>query len=222
MPPRRQRPPRVGALDDYQPVRIAGQIAALQGAWYASATVLIGFSALVAGRSFSVALVLGWRSLRGDTAQGWMLGFVWLLNGFFGSIFVLLIVARSKLVLDFALTLHALHLVATTLYSRALPASKLWWALQAASAAVMVGLGTWGCRWRELRPVSFGGGAAASQAESAETPGGGTGEGEEDIERGGFERGLRRGRGRDGAGVYEMVKMSAGTGTGSKEADGVD
>lgn len=60
----------------------------------------------------------------------------------------------------------------------------------------MGGGGVWACRWRELRPMSFGGG------------GGGEGGGERggDREReGGKEEG--RGRGRDGRGWYEMVGM---------------
>lgn len=73
------------------------------------------------------------------------------------SIPILLLISRSKLVPDFALTLHFLHLIATSLYSRALPRNWLWWLLQAASSALMIGLGVWACRWRELRPISFRG-----------------------------------------------------------------
>ena len=84
--PRRHRPPRAGALADLQPLKILSQIAALQGAYYASATVLILFTTMVAGRPFGPSLILGWQSLRGDTVVGWMLGFVWLLNSFFGLV----------------------------------------------------------------------------------------------------------------------------------------
>lgn len=69
---------------------------------------------------------------------------------------LLLLIARSKLVPDFALTLHLIHLVVTSLYSRSVPTNGLWWALQAASAALMVAGGVWTCRWRELRPIAFG------------------------------------------------------------------
>ena len=60
--------------------------------------------------------------------------------------------------------------------------------------------GIYACRWRELRPINFGGAAAAEPANG---------------ERGGDEeegcvRGRGRGRGRDGAGRYEMVEMNGG------------
>jgi uncharacterized membrane protein YgcG len=68
----------------------------------------------------------------------------------------LLIVARSKLVLDFSLTLTFFHTLVVSLYEHSLPASVFWWALQLVLTAIMVAGGTWACRWRELRPMSFG------------------------------------------------------------------
>jgi hypothetical protein len=77
---------------------------------------------------------------------------------------LLLFVARSKLVPDFALTIHFIHLVITYLYSHSLPTNALWWALQAASATLMVVLGMWSCQWRELKPITFGGSGSGSGA----------------------------------------------------------
>ena len=78
--PRRRRPPRPGALADLSPLRILTQIAVLQALYYACSSVLIVFTALVAGKELTVDLILSWRSLRGDTTVGWTLGLVWLLN----------------------------------------------------------------------------------------------------------------------------------------------
>lgn len=75
---RRRKPPRSGAITELPPLRIAGQIAALQGIYYAAALILMLFMSLVAGTGFSLDLVFGWGALRGDTAQGWLVGFVWL------------------------------------------------------------------------------------------------------------------------------------------------
>jgi hypothetical protein len=52
----------------------------LQLAYYACAAILIVFTALVAGKEINTDLLLSWRSLRGDTAVGWTLGLVWVLN----------------------------------------------------------------------------------------------------------------------------------------------
>ena len=78
--PRRRRPARPGALADLAPTRILSQIVLLQIAYYACASVLILFTALVAGKEISLDLLLSWRSLRGDVTGGWMLGLVWMLN----------------------------------------------------------------------------------------------------------------------------------------------
>ncbi|PTB44550.1 uncharacterized protein TrAFT101_003100 [Trichoderma asperellum] len=156
---RRRRPPRAGALTELQPLKIAAQIASLQALYYLAALVLMLFTALVAGMSFNFNLILGWDRVRGDTTQGWLLAFVWILNGgFCMSLAMVILIARSKLVPDFALTIHFLHLLFTCLYTRSLPRHSMWWFTMVASSATAVGLGMWGCRYRELQPVFFLGG----------------------------------------------------------------
>lgn len=137
---------------------------------------------------------------------------------------MVLIVIRSKLVLDFALTTHFIHLVVVTLYSGQVPRNFFWWFTMLVSSAMGVGLGIWGCQYRELRPVFFGGGANSSSnnnnnhnhsgsisnggamaSEGGNTAADGLPAGDEEQ---GFSRGRGRGRGRDGAGDYEMVKMN--------------
>lgn len=107
------------------------------------------------------------------------------------AIFILLLIARSKLVLDFALTLHAIHFVVTSLYTHAIPSHLFWWALQTASATLMTSLGVWACQWRELRPINFGAKKQTGRADDAA----------------GESRGAGRGRGRDGLGEYEMTSL---------------
>jgi hypothetical protein len=86
--PTHRRPPRAGALTDLAPVGIIKKIIILQVAYYASATALILFTTLVAGKPFRPGLILSWRSIRGDNTIGWTLGLVWILNSLIG--FVLL------------------------------------------------------------------------------------------------------------------------------------
>ncbi|UNI17880.1 hypothetical protein JDV02_004192 [Purpureocillium takamizusanense] len=221
--PRRRRPPRAGALSELQPLRIASQIAILQTLYYAAATALLLFTTLVAGLPFGLNMLLGWDAVRGDTTTGWLLAFVWLLDGgLCMAVAIVVLIARSKLVPDFALTIHFLHLLATTLYTRSLPRHAMWWATMLASSALAVAAGSWGCRYRELQPVFFGGGrilgsggggAAASASATADddadvdVEAGEGGEGLLEDADTGFSRGRGRGRGRDGAGEYEMVQM---------------
>jgi ABC-type nickel/cobalt efflux system permease component RcnA len=94
-------------------------------------------------------------------------------------------------------------LVVTSLYCHAVPMNMFWWALQICSTTLMTSLGIWACRWRELRPISFGGRGASTTAGGTEA---------QDVEEVGQSRGRGRGRGRDGAGEYEMVGMGQAEG----------
>ncbi|KAI1295274.1 integral membrane protein S linking to the trans Golgi network-domain-containing protein [Xylaria venustula] len=201
--PRRRRPPRSGAIAELPPLRILGQIAALQGIYYAVALVLMLFTSLVMGLQFSLDFVFGWASLRGDNTQGWLIGFVWLCCA--GAVVVALVVliSRSKLVLDFSLTLHVLHLLIVSIYTGYLPRNLAWWITMLASGTITVAGGTYGCRWRELRPITFGGGSRNNESGNGSLEDG-TGSGEHGDEEMGFSRGRGRGRDRD---EYEMIGM---------------
>lgn len=136
------------------------------------------------------------------------------------AVAMVMIVIRSKLVLDFGLTTHFIHLVVVSLYNGQMPRNVFWWVAMAVSSALGVSLGVWGCQYRELRPVFFGGGGGSSGASNNNnsnnnangSAAGGAGEGSSQAADGdeeqGFSRGRGRGRGRDGAGEYEMVKMN--------------
>lgn len=76
--PRRRRIRR-GAAEPFQPLHTMSQILALQSLYYLSATLLMLFTTLVAGRPFSMVLIFSWRAVRADTAVGWTLGVVWML-----------------------------------------------------------------------------------------------------------------------------------------------
>jgi hypothetical protein len=70
----------------------------------------------------------------------------------------------------------------------------------------MIFLGMWACQWRELRPITFGGGSVSRAKETPALPN----ENGDNEERGFMSilgRGRGRGRERDGAGDYEMVAM---------------
>lgn len=192
-----------------------GQIAALQSIYYAAALVLMLFTTLVAGTRFGLDLVFGWADLRGDTTQGWLMGFVWLCCAGVVIIAIVTLIGRSKLVLDFALTLHFVHLVVVTLYTGSVPRNVAWWLTMAVSSVVTVSGGSYGCQWRELRPISFGGkstgGAQGGTATEAAAQNGGPASGDQGDEEMGFSRGRGRGRGRDGAGEYEMASLKGDT-----------
>lgn len=126
------------------------------------------------------------------------------------SVAIVALIARSKLVPDFALTIHVLHLLLTCLYTRSLPRHSMWWCTMVASAATAVALGMWGCRYRELQPVFFLGGrilgSGTSGPSSRTAAGGAAAEGglPPDVEDG-------TGGGPSRAGEYEMGQMKSAT-----------
>ncbi|KAK6387686.1 Integral membrane protein of the Golgi [Exophiala oligosperma] len=195
MPPRRRKPPRAGALTELPPLKIIRSILLLQLFYYSVAFILILFTTLVLGQRFSPALLFDWHSIRGDNTVGWTVGFLWVVDGFIIVIPILLLVARSKLVPDFALTIHFIHLLITSFYTRSLPTNLLWWGLEAASAALTISLGVWACRYRELQPISFGTVPAKTSTENAD-----------DNVRGAS----GRGRNMDSGPSYEMVSVTRG------------
>jgi hypothetical protein len=71
---------------------------------------------------------------------------------------------------------------------------------------MMTSLGVWSCQYRELRPINFGGSSAAATASASDNVMASSAAEGGDEEQG-YGRGSRRGRGRDGAGEYEMVGM---------------
>lgn len=125
------------------------------------------------------------------------------LTVYFRVIPLLILVARSKLVPDFALTIHFVHLIVTSVYTKSFPTNLLWWGLQGSSATLMISLGVWACRYRELQPISFGGQQAGNKSTPAQANG--------SIE---FDDHVRGGRGRgrnvDAGPSYEMVGMKRG------------
>ncbi|POS87787.1 hypothetical protein EPUL_001694 [Erysiphe pulchra] len=82
-------------------------------------------------------------------------------------VYRVVLVRRSKLVLDFALTLHFIHLLTVSLYSHSLPRNITWWTTQFISAGAIILMGVWSCQWRELRPISFGADTGVSRLSTA-------------------------------------------------------
>ncbi|GAB7361359.1 hypothetical protein MBLNU230_g1415t1 [Neophaeotheca triangularis] len=203
--PRRRRPARPGALADLSPLRVAKQILLLQLSYYGVALVLIVFTTFVAGRDPNAGLLFDWHNVRSDVTTGWTLGLCWMLDGVLTVIPILLLIARSKLVPDFALTIHFIHLLVTSLYTRSLPTNLYWWLLQFASAGLMIALGMWACQWRELKPMSFGGNKNGAAAASQQPRTSGE-RGKEDSE-GGMNGAVGR-RSGEMAGEYEMGNMA--------------
>lgn len=107
--------------------------------------------------------------------------------------------------------MHFLHLCVVTFFTGFLPRHLMWWATMLCSIFATIAMAMWGCQWRELRPINFGGNGGRTTgnnttAEDAHTGGDPDGGGMGDEEMG-FGRGRGRGRGREGAGEYELASI---------------
>lgn len=137
------------------PKRLFLQIVELQAFYYSIGALLISFALVVSGIKWSPDYIFSWRPVRPDTSLGWELGLLWLLTTFFSVLGMAIIVGRSKLALDFALTLHGIHLLVVWIYTGHFPRSWLWWAVQGVSSILLVVLGIWTTQWRELKRTFF-------------------------------------------------------------------
>ncbi|GMM50790.1 Sys1 protein [Starmerella bacillaris] len=137
------------------PKRLFLQIIALQASYYAVGLLLISFALFVAGVPWGLHYILSWTDVTANTSLGWLLTVLWLLDAMFSVLAIVLIVGRSKLATDFALTLHLINLIVVTVYSHSFPTSWLWWVLQVLSSLLTVYAGVWASQWRELRKTFF-------------------------------------------------------------------
>lgn len=146
---------RYQQMDSLSPSKLFQQILLMQGVFYFIGTILISFTYIMSGQPFTFWLVFSWEPIRFDTTMGWTLAMLWLLDTFFSVLALTVIVGRSKLALDFTLTLHFIHLCVAWIVTRRFPTSWLWWLVQVISILLMVSLGTWTSQWRELRVTFF-------------------------------------------------------------------
>lgn len=139
----------------FAPKRLFLQILTLQAIYYTVGLVLISFTLFILGVPWELHYTFSWEDVRADTTLGWLLAFLWLLDAVFSVLALVIVVGRSKLATDFALTLHGINLVVVIAYSKNFPRSWLWWLLQLVSAGFTVYAGVWASQWRELRKTFF-------------------------------------------------------------------
>jgi len=76
-----------------------------------------------------------------------------LLNAIAGSLLLVYVVERAKKCLDFAATVHILHLVFSSIYSRHFPTTWVWWVINIICLVLMAVIGEYLCMRRELKEI---------------------------------------------------------------------
>lgn len=141
---------------DYtNPKKLLIQIILLQVFYYLSALIIFYIVALLNGYEFSIDWIFQWQLVSFENTLGLTLFALWLFDSLTCVLFVTIIVGRSKLAWDFAVTIHIINLIITWCYVGKFPTSMLWWMLQVISAFLLVTLSTYSTRWKELRVTFF-------------------------------------------------------------------
>ena len=141
---------------DYtNPKKLLIQIILLQVFYYLSALIIFYIVALLNGYEFSIDWIFQWQLVSFENTLGLTLFVLWLFDSLMCVLFVTIIVGRSKLAWDFAVTIHIINLIITWCYVGKFPTSMLWWMLQVVSAFLLVTLSTYSTRWKELRVTFF-------------------------------------------------------------------
>lgn len=155
--PHELKPSQIFKQDSLSPSKIALQIVLLQIFYYITASILFYCWAKLVGYELNVKnWLFSWEYINFNTTLGLSLSVLWLLDSLICVLFLTVIVGRSKLAWDFAVTIHAINLAVVLITTGQLP-SFAWIFLQLLSSLILVFLSTWTTRWRELRDTFFEG-----------------------------------------------------------------
>lgn len=160
--PRELRPSELFKQDSLSPSKIALQIILLQIFYYSTACVLFYAWAKIVGHTIEMGTWLfSSKYIEFTNGYGLSLSLLWLVDSLICVIFLTVIVGRSKLAWDFAVTVHAINFIIVWSHTGSLP-SMSWLVLQVFSSLILVFLGTWTSRWKELKDTFFEGMVEAS------------------------------------------------------------
>ncbi|OAD70628.1 hypothetical protein PHYBLDRAFT_94293, partial [Phycomyces blakesleeanus NRRL 1555(-)] len=137
----------------WDPLLIIAQIISLQSLSYLLVSLALIIALALTGSEITLDAILSDQEIRMDAVSGWTLALVWFLHAFLAIPLLVLIVQRAKLILDFVLTMHGIHLVAVWIYRKQLPTGGVWWLLQLVHALIMTLGGEWACMRREMEPI---------------------------------------------------------------------
>lgn len=155
--PNELKPSQIFKQDSLSPSKIGLQIVLLQIFYYTTATILFYCWAKLAGYDLEIKdWLFSWKNIEFTNACGLSLSLLWLLDSLICVFFLTVIVGRSKLAWDFAITIHAINFIVVFFYTWEFPTFS-WFFLQILSSLILIFLGTWTTRWRELRDTFFEG-----------------------------------------------------------------
>eukprot|EP00741_Cyanophora_paradoxa_P019570 tig00021128_g18892.t1 len=144
----------------WEPRLILRQIALMQFSYYAALSVLFfGFDAIF-GYEFGLQQLFSYSSIRFTDGRGWLACIIFVIASLASAWALRVFVERSKKCLDFTLTLHLIHFVATWIYG-GFPKAWEWWIAMILSCIIMSVLGEFFCMRKEMREIPLTGASPA-------------------------------------------------------------
>lgn len=135
--------------------KLSFQILILQILYYFTAFIIFFITSILLGWNEStLKLIFSWEEISLENSFGLTLILLWLINSLISVLIITLIISRSKLVWDFALTIHLLNLIIISLIN-GFPWNFYWWILELITVVLVIILGTYTTRWIELRDTFF-------------------------------------------------------------------
>jgi|UniRef100_A0AC35EZ79 hypothetical protein len=130
----------------WDPALIIGQIFALQSIFYFSECLLLFSYSFVSNYRPSIDHIFITQTIRPITV-------VQLLSALIAAYALSHIVQRAKQCLDFSTTLHVIHVIIVSIYTRTIPTSITWWLLQIVSGIICTVLGEYLCMKKESMEI---------------------------------------------------------------------
>ncbi|KAI8838354.1 integral membrane protein S linking to the trans Golgi network-domain-containing protein [Chytridium lagenaria] len=152
----------------FDPTYIVSQIVCLQATYYVCLAATIVCLDLLIGAPISLHQLLWHKEITTSNVVGWTLMLSFLISSLLCAYFQVFIVQRAKLCFDFTCTLHAFHLIATSLYSASIPLSFTWWSLSIVSILIMSLGAEYLCMQEELKPIKVGSSSQSSGGDRIE------------------------------------------------------
>jgi len=149
----------------WDPCLIISQIVAVQSVFYLTLGSWIATMDYIGGWNNTLDKVFGYESLQVKQFHGRLVMIAFVLNALTGALGLWYVVKRTKLCLDFAVTVHFFHLIACWMYNSHFPTSMSWWLSNVISIIIMTVLGEFLCMRTEMKAIPLGGALRGPKAD---------------------------------------------------------
>jgi len=136
----------------WDPFLIICQIITMQSVFYLSLGIFLVVFGWLGNILVSLDQFLSFEEITIHSSGGLATILSFLATSIVGAVALLIVVERAKKCLDFAATMHIIHLVLCLCYS-GFPTNWLWWLLMLSTMVVTAVLGEYLCWRREMREI---------------------------------------------------------------------